>query len=69
MEVEVMQENKKNNMRVLKEEKLEKVTGGVEDYEGQEEQEEPLVQEWDHNPGRIGLIASDYHKDVGSHLN
>ena len=67
-----MQENKKNDMndmRVLKEEKLEKVTGGVDDYEGQEGQDEPQVVEFDHNPGRIGLIATDYHKDVGANLN
>ncbi len=64
-----MQENKKNNMRVLKEEKLEKVTGGVDDYEGQEGQDEPQIVEFDHNPGRIGLIATDYHKDVGANLN
>ncbi len=65
----IMEYNEKKDVELVKEDNLEKVTGGIDDNEISEVQGERNVMQRDKNPNKKELIATDAHIDQGAHLH
>ena len=65
----IQEYNEKKDVELVKEDNLEKVTGGIDDNEISEVQEERKVMQRDKFPGKKDLMATDAHIDQGAHLH